>query len=232
MSFVSDLGGAVFGGSLGPLVFGSAASAAGALAQGWYNHQEAKTQRNWEENMSSSAYQRAAYDLEAAGLNRVLALGSPASTPSSAAASIAPPKFAEGAIAAASAKQQIDQSRSLVQLQAAQKALSEEQTKVAALQGLKTIADTQNTSAATAKTAAETALLKEELPKRKVERAGYEAALPLVQQVSSSVKQITESFAEKNREPGTFDGLWYLLDGLLNTSKAHPWYDNKPKQKK
>lgn len=222
MSFISGLGSALSGGL----------SAVGSsVLQGWYNHQEAKFQRNWEENMSGSAYRRAALDLEAAGLNRVLALGSPASTPSSAAATIAPPKLAESAIAAASAKQQIAQSESLVQLQQAQKQLSEEQSKVAALQGLKTIADTQQTSAATAKTAAETALLHEELPKRQVERAAYQAALPLVQQVSSSVKQVTDSLKQKSKEPDTFDGLWYVIDGLLNSSKAHPWYDNKPKQK-
>ena len=42
---------------------------------------QASLNRDFEERMSSSAMQRAAKDAEAAGLNRILALGSPASTP-------------------------------------------------------------------------------------------------------------------------------------------------------
>lgn len=56
----------------------------------WFNAAEAQKQRDWEERMSSTAVQRASADFEAAGLNRILAIGSPSSTPSGASASSSP----------------------------------------------------------------------------------------------------------------------------------------------
>ena len=49
---------------------------------------EARKNRSFQAEMSNTAYQRAAADLEAAGLNRILALGSPATTPGGSVAQI------------------------------------------------------------------------------------------------------------------------------------------------
>lgn len=66
----------------GEFVGGILSDITGGLIGGSMARHEADTQRRWASDMSSTAYQRAAKDLEKAGLNRILAVGSPASTPS------------------------------------------------------------------------------------------------------------------------------------------------------
>lgn len=88
-----------------PTWFGSALGAAGNFIGGLFgrkgqrdanrmNLQIAREQMAFQERMSNTAYQRAADDLEKAGLNRVLALGSGASTPSGALATMQNPEAA------------------------------------------------------------------------------------------------------------------------------------------
>lgn len=52
-----------------------------------FNAQQAAVNRQWQESMSNTAHQRAARDMEAAGLNRILAIGGASSTPGGSTAS-------------------------------------------------------------------------------------------------------------------------------------------------
>ena len=99
------------------LITGGASIAAdlfGSSQQREFNAKQAQIDRDWQERMSNTAYQRAVKDMEAAGLNRILALGNPASTPSGAQASMSLPAYSSGistGVSAASAKQQIAESK-------------------------------------------------------------------------------------------------------------------------
>ncbi len=82
-----QIAGAGAGALLGPLaglagpIIGGLFGRSGQQDANEMNWRIARENRAWQERMSNTAYQRSAADLSKAGLNRILALGQPASTP-------------------------------------------------------------------------------------------------------------------------------------------------------
>lgn len=119
-----------------PALIGAAAGIAGGIisskGQAAANKQNialAREQMKFQERMSSTAYQRAGSDLSAAGLNRILALGSPASSPGGARANVlnegAP--MAEGLQDAASTALQVRKQNAELKLMYSQEGLLNQQ---------------------------------------------------------------------------------------------------------
>ena len=118
---MGPIAGQLIGGGIGFLskLFGARSARKGQEATNAANLQIARENRAFQERMSNTAYQRASQDLQAAGLNRILALGKPASTPAGNVATMQNPKAAYGpagmnaANIAANTALQIAQARNL-----------------------------------------------------------------------------------------------------------------------
>lgn len=95
------------------------AAAAGGLIGAYGNYasaresasigaKSAREQMAFQERMSNTAYQRAANDLQKAGLNRVIALGNPATTPSGAGYSMPDARLGSSALEGAAKVAQVE----------------------------------------------------------------------------------------------------------------------------
>lgn len=95
-----------------------------SLVSGLFNRSSAQSQMRFQERMASTQYQRAAKDLEAAGLNRIIAFGSPADSPGGAGYSMQKPDFNASSAADVNRKNSVFQR----ELMDAQRANTEQST--------------------------------------------------------------------------------------------------------
>lgn len=102
----------------------SAGSLVSGAVSGLFGHSSAQSQMRFQEKMANTQYQRAASDLEKAGLNRILALGSPAAAPSGALASINMPDLGSTSIGSRTSTAAKSQASTAEKAQATQRDLA------------------------------------------------------------------------------------------------------------
>lgn len=179
---------------LATAAIGAASDYFGGKDQQDFNASEAKKNRAFQERMSNTSYQRAAADLEAAGLNRILALGSPASTPSGSSASAQQMPSLSNAInagiTAATAKQQIEQSKANTNLQI-------EQEESESMRQDLIRAQTEQAKAQTVSNAADARYTNARATKEEVGTSAYNAGKNVIDWAVEKAESVAKDFDEE-----------------------------------
>lgn len=215
----------------------------GNVISGGFNMHAQESQQDWEQYMSNTAYQRAAADLEKAGLNRVLALGNAASTPGTSAASIDSPKLGTSYIQGASAKAQIEvanEQAELLRRQQESTIADTELKKIGAETAMRSMpniditgremesrilanqagaglseANVRRIAAELPRIAAETRMLGANASEAEFRKVLYEKFKPFVDEILKAIPTNSASAAGKVRE----DASNWLSDMLFNLSR-------------
>lgn len=185
-----------------------ASSIAGGIIQGYYNRREAEKNRGFQANMSNTAYQRGVRDLEAAGLNPMLAyMSGAASTPSGSSASMNDPitPGVNSALAASRLNTELDVMRSTdanikedTKQKKSQIALNKANENAA-----KELATLTSNNAK--KVDSERQLIETELPgartEEQIDNSWYGKALRYVDRASDTIGSVLGSFTNARRAP-------------------------------
>ena len=192
-------------GQIAGAAIGGGASLAGSAYSAKQSAEEAERNREFQERMSSTAYQRAAEDLKKAGLNRILAFGSPASTPGGAVGQV--PDFGQSMASGAHAGMAVGSTAQSMATQAAQMD----------------------------KLIEETGVIKSKAVKAALESKLWEKITPYVISAAGSVEKLGKMLVDqapdileeiKNAPQLIATGITQLLTTLLkpSTDSQNPWY--------
>lgn len=173
-----------------PVTMLAGANVLSSVGSGLFGRSSANDAMKYQMRMANTQYRRSARDLEAAGLNRILALGSPAPTPSGHTASMPDAKLGDALISATSAKQAIKQSKAQTDFI--------NQQNVESLHKTHLLAEQTKAAAASARSAEAQAYMDE------VTKGIYE-----------HIKPMTDEMLNNLSDTGVSGALPYVLGGLL-----------------